>query len=77
MIAKHPENSYRLLVRNEQSQNRILAAYPSVTVVSGGLDDLETITREAARADIIIRKFSSLVSIIRIRFRDMSRTWIG
>ncbi|KAJ5171697.1 nucleoside-diphosphate-sugar epimerase [Penicillium capsulatum] len=56
LIAKHPKHSYRLLVRNEQSQERILAAYPSVTIIPGSLEDLDVIARESAQADIIIRK---------------------
>ncbi|KAJ5779258.1 nucleoside-diphosphate-sugar epimerase, partial [Penicillium paradoxum] len=59
LIAKHPEHKYRLLVRNEQSQKQILAAYPSVVIVSGGLDDIEVITEESANADVIIHNADS------------------
>ncbi|KAJ5333869.1 nucleoside-diphosphate-sugar epimerase [Penicillium brevicompactum] len=54
LVAKHPDHTYRLLVRSEQSQKQISAAYPSAIIVPGGLDDFELIRRESSNADIII-----------------------
>lgn len=52
----HPEFSYTLLVRNEERGRQVLASYPSVRLVYGDLNNEDLIAREAAAADIVIRK---------------------
>ena len=52
----HPEFSYTLLVRNEERGKQVLALYPNARLVYGDLDNEDVIAREAAAADIVIRK---------------------
>lgn len=47
---------WALLVRSEDKAKKIREQYPAARIVLGGLDDSETLTREAAWADIVIRE---------------------
>ncbi|CAG7959349.1 unnamed protein product [Penicillium olsonii] len=63
LIAKHPENTYRLLVRSQQSQQQISVLYPSAIIVPGGLDDTELIRHESSNADVIIHHLGAAQAI--------------
>lgn len=58
---KRPDFEFALLIRSEEKAKKVLASYPKARAVIGGLDDSETIEREAAWADIVIRKYPSLL----------------
>jgi N-acetyl-gamma-glutamylphosphate reductase len=47
---------FALLVRSQEAASAILEKYPSVRIVHGELDDSALLEREAAWADIVIRK---------------------
>ncbi|KAF9632492.1 Mannosyltransferase 1 CMT1 [Lasiodiplodia theobromae] len=50
----HPEYTIRALNRDATKSALITAAYPSVTIVPGSLDDSATLEAEAAQADIVL-----------------------
>lgn len=50
----HPEYSIRALVRDASKASIVKAAFPGVQIVEGDLDSTETITKEAAEADIVL-----------------------
>lgn len=52
---RHPEYEYRILVRSQEKANTVRKAYPSVHIVLGDLDDFETLKKEAADADVVLR----------------------
>ncbi|KAF4975598.1 hypothetical protein F66182_17547, partial [Fusarium sp. NRRL 66182] len=52
---KHPEFSFSVLVRDASKNDAIKAAFPSVRIVNGALDDFELLKKEAADADIVTR----------------------
>lgn len=52
---KHPEYEYSVLIRTKDKAELVKAAYPSLRIVIGGLDDSELLKKEAASADIILR----------------------
>jgi N-acetyl-gamma-glutamylphosphate reductase len=52
----HPEYEYALLIRSQEKADKVLETYPKARIVIGGLDDSETLEREAAQADIVIRE---------------------
>lgn len=52
----HPEWEYTALVRNSDKGAPVAAAYPSIRLVYGTLDDAELLEAETASADIIVRK---------------------
>lgn len=55
----HQGNSdleFAVLVRSEDKAKQVLSQYPKARIVQGGLDDSETLEREAAWADIVIRE---------------------
>lgn len=54
----HPEFEYALLVRGEEKGKQVAAAYPKARLVYGELDDEDVIAREAAAADIVVRKLN-------------------
>lgn len=51
---KHPELEYAALVRTQEKADRVLAAYPKIRIVLGGLDDSQLIEDETAKADIVL-----------------------
>lgn len=52
----HPEYSYACLVRTQEKADRVKAAFPNARIVLGDLDDSALLEREAAWADIVLRK---------------------
>jgi hypothetical protein len=46
------------LVRDTSKNETIKAAFPSVRIVNGELDDFELLKKEAADADIVVRTSS-------------------
>jgi uncharacterized protein YbjT (DUF2867 family) len=54
----HPNYEYTALVRNSEKGGPVAAAFPKIRLVYGGLDDSQLLEDEAARADIVIRKFN-------------------
>ena len=59
IYAKHPKFEYTALVRTEQKADIIRKAYPSARIVLGDLDDSELLSKEAAKADIVLRMHKS------------------
>lgn len=57
LAIQYPNYHYRALVRSEKSGELIKAQFPAVEIVHADLDDLETLRKESASADIIVRKF--------------------
>lgn len=53
----HPNYEYSCLVRTKDKGEKVTFAYPKVRIVLGGLDDSELIEEEAAKADVVLRKF--------------------
>ncbi|KAF6826684.1 hypothetical protein CPLU01_09539 [Colletotrichum plurivorum] len=56
---KYPDFEYALLVRTEDKAKKILEKYPKARIVIGGLDDSETLEKEAAWADIVLHTADS------------------
>ncbi|KAI0527893.1 hypothetical protein F5B22DRAFT_9323 [Xylaria bambusicola] len=54
LTRKYPGYEYAALVRSEASAARVREAYPGVRVVLGSLDDVESIRKEAAWADLVL-----------------------
>ncbi|KZL68646.1 nucleoside-diphosphate-sugar epimerase [Colletotrichum incanum] len=55
LLAKsHPEYAVRALVRDSSKGKLITDAFSKVEVVEGELDDVDTITREASNADVVV-----------------------
>ncbi|UPL01893.1 hypothetical protein LCI18_012827 [Fusarium solani-melongenae] len=55
----YPDFEFALLIRSEEKAKKVLAKYPKARAVIGGLDDTETLEREAAWADIVIHTADS------------------
>lgn len=53
---KHPELELALLVRSEDKAKKVQSKYPNARIVLGSLEDSDIIRREAAWADIVLRK---------------------
>ena len=58
---QHSDLDLALLVRTEEKAKEVKASYANARIVLGDLDDSETIKREAAWADIVLRKKAPLV----------------
>ncbi|KAH6867527.1 hypothetical protein B0T10DRAFT_597232 [Thelonectria olida] len=56
---EHPDFEFALLIRSGEKAKKVLAQYPKARAVIGGLDDSETIEREAAWADIVVHTADS------------------
>ncbi|TEA15276.1 Uncharacterized protein C8034_v002697 [Colletotrichum sidae] len=56
---KHPEYEYALLIRTEDKAKKVLEQYPKARIVLGGLDDSDTLEREASWADVVIHTADS------------------
>jgi uncharacterized protein YbjT (DUF2867 family) len=54
---KHPQYQIRGLVRTKEQQKKIASKYPAVETVIGDLDSAEVLKAEAAKADVILRKY--------------------
>ncbi|KAG7081589.1 nucleoside-diphosphate-sugar epimerase [Colletotrichum scovillei] len=60
LLAKsHPEYAVRALVRDSAKGKIITGAFSKVEIVEGDLDDVETITREASKADVVVHLAAS------------------
>lgn len=59
---KYPDFEYALLIRSDDKAKKVLSQYPKARIVIGGLDDSALLEREAAWADIVIRKYTSFLS---------------
>jgi uncharacterized protein YbjT (DUF2867 family) len=59
ITSKHSEYQIRGLVRNEEQQQTIATKYPSVQIVIGDLDSADILIKEAAQADVVLRKYQS------------------
>lgn len=46
------------LVRDADKAKKLKSAYPDVDIVQGGLDDGDTIEREARAADVVLSTYS-------------------
>lgn len=55
---RYPDLEFALLIRSGEKANKVLSKYPKARAVIGGLDDTETLEREAAWADIVVRRYS-------------------
>ncbi|TFA98287.1 hypothetical protein CCMA1212_009951, partial [Trichoderma ghanense] len=55
----HPDNEYKILVRNEARAEIVKAKYPEVKFVYGTLDDVDAIEQAAAEADVVIHTADS------------------
>jgi N-acetyl-gamma-glutamylphosphate reductase len=51
----HPEYEYTALVRDSKKGALVAAAFPSIRLVYGTLEDSKLLEEESARADIVIR----------------------
>ena len=54
---KFPDFDFTALVRNSDSGAKVAAKYPKIRLVYGTLEDSDVVEAEAAKADIVIRKF--------------------
>lgn len=57
LYQKHPDYEYAALVRSQDKADIVKKAFPNVRIVLGGNDDSELLKEEAAKADIVLRKF--------------------
>lgn len=56
LTQQHPDFTYALLVRSEDKAKAVQSKYPNARIVVASLDDADVIRREAAWADIVVRK---------------------
>lgn len=54
LVARHPEFTYSVLVRDAKKAEQVKNQYPKVQVVLGNLDDSSILERESAAADIVL-----------------------
>lgn len=66
LFKKHPEYEYSALVRTQEKAQTVKKAYPNVRTVIGGNDDADILKKEAAQADIVLRK-SARVKIFAVK----------
>lgn len=57
---QHPGAELALLVRSQEKAKKVQEQYPNARIVIGSLDDSDILRREAAWADVVIRKLHSL-----------------
>ena len=60
---KFPDFEYTALVRNSDSGAKVAAEYPKIRLVYGTLEDSAVLEEESAKADIVIRMYSSYPKI--------------
>ena len=56
LVKKHPEWDVVVLVRTEEQEKKINAAWPNAQVVLGDLDDAETLSEEASKANVVLSR---------------------
>lgn len=59
MVTRHPDWDVVVLVRTEEQEERINAAWPNAQVVLGDLDDADTLIDEASKADVALSRLRS------------------
>ncbi|KAJ0164771.1 hypothetical protein CTA2_236 [Colletotrichum tanaceti] len=59
LYQKYPDFEYALLIRSDDKAKKVLEKYPTARIVLGGLDDSETLEREASWADVVIHTADS------------------
>ena len=60
LVKKHPEWDVVVLVRTEEQEKKINAAWPNAQVVLGDLDDAATLSEEASKANVVLSRSHSL-----------------
>lgn len=55
-LRDNPGLEIALLIRSKDKAKKVSEQYPNARIVLGGLEDSETLQREAAWADIVLRK---------------------
>ncbi|KAK6820940.1 hypothetical protein PG987_015340, partial [Apiospora arundinis] len=60
LYESHPDYEYTLLVRNEERGKPVAEKYPKVRLVYGDLSSADVIEKEAAAADVVVRKYGRL-----------------
>jgi nucleoside-diphosphate-sugar epimerase len=70
LVKKHPDWDVVVLVRSEEQETKINAAWPNVQVVLGDLDDAETLIDEASKANVVLSKLPSFFAMIISDFND-------
>jgi uncharacterized protein YbjT (DUF2867 family) len=63
LVKKHPDWDVVVLVRSEEQEKKINAAWPDAQVVVGDLDDAETLRDEASKANLVLSRLNSFSSI--------------
>lgn len=58
LVQRHPEWHVVALVRTEEQKKIVLARWPQLEAVVGDLDDSAVLTKEASRADVVLREYS-------------------
>ena len=58
---KHPDYEYSALVRTQEKADIVKKAFPNVRIVLGGNDDSDLLKEEAAKADVVLREWNSLL----------------
>ena len=61
LVKKHPEWDVVVLVRTEEQEKEINAAWPNVQVVLGDLDDAETLSGEASKDNVVMSRLQLFV----------------
>lgn len=56
LYERHPDYDYTLLVRNEERGKLVAEKYPKVRFVYGDLNSTDVFEKEAAAADVVVRK---------------------
>lgn len=54
---KHPDYEYSALVRTQEKADIVKKAFPNIRIVLGGNDDSDLLKEEAAKADVVLRKW--------------------
>lgn len=69
----HPEYEYTALVRSQEKADKVRAAYPKINIVLGGLDDSSLLEEEAAKADVVLRRFQDILNIDSVSLTHLYR----
>jgi UDP-glucose 4-epimerase len=56
IVKKYPDWDVVVLVRTEEEEEKINAAWPNAQVVLGDLDDAETLSDEASKANVVLSR---------------------
>ncbi len=58
LIKKHPEWEVVVLLRTEEQEKKVNAAWPDVQTVLGDLDNADTLIEEASKADVVLSRYA-------------------